>query len=85
MEKYVSLDGLKTIAKTINEISVSMEEFKAALEEIAKIGCRMDAMEEALAYIGSATNAKTENPNLKSDLEISNRIIPSREFLQIDL
>ena len=49
MEKYVSLDGLKTIAKTINEISVSMEEFKAALEEIAKIGCRMDAMEEALA------------------------------------
>lgn len=32
-----------------------------------------------------AMDETTENPNLKSDLEISNRIIPSREFLQIDL
>ena len=85
MEKYASLDGLKTMVKTINEMTVSMEEFSAALAEIAKIGCRMDAIEETLAYIGSATGAKTENPNLKSDLEISNRIVPSREFLQIDL
>lgn len=85
MEKYASLDGLKAMVKTINEMTVSIEEFSAALAEIAKIGCRMDAIEETLAYIGSATNAKTENPNLKSDLEILNRIIPSKEFLEIEI
>lgn len=45
------------------------------------LSARIDLCEYQLSELRPATDVKTENPNQKSDLEISNRIIPSEEFL----
>ena len=45
------------------------------------LSARIDLCEYQLNELRSATDAQTENPNQKSGLEISNRIIPSEEFL----
>ena len=50
-------------------------------EKDCNLSARIDLCECQINELRSATDAKTENPNQKSGLEISNRIIPSEEFL----
>jgi hypothetical protein len=45
------------------------------------LNCRAAALECDLSELRPATDAKTENPKQKSDLEIFNWIVPSEEFL----
>ena len=47
----------------------------------AGLQCQIDVLDMKLDELRPATNAETENPNQKSGLEISSRIIPSEEFL----
>ena len=42
---------------------------------------RTDLVEMQIDELRSALDAKTENPNQKGGLEISNRIVPSEDFL----
>lgn len=52
--------------------------------DLSEILARLDALEGTLADLRSALDAETENPNQKSDLEISNRIVPSDAFLKLE-
>ncbi len=54
------------IAKVINELGMSAQDFAETLR--------------AFSQLASGANAKTENPNQKSDLEFSPRIEISDEF-----
>ena len=81
-------DILASIQWTHNEITA----IKDGLEDLRYICdshehdliCRTDALEVKLNDLRSALDAKTENPNQKSDLEIFNRIVPSEEFLKLE-
>ena len=42
---------------------------------------RIDWLEDRISQLEPVPDAKTENPNQKSDLEIFSRIEPSTEFL----
>lgn len=54
------------VAKLINELGMSVQDFAETLR--------------AFNQFASGANAKTENPNQKSDLEISSQIEISDEF-----
>ena len=47
----------------------------------ASNSARTDLVEMQIDELRSALDAKTENPNQKGGLEISNRIVPSEDFL----
>ena len=47
----------------------------------ANNSARTDLVEMQIDELRSALDAKTENPNQKGGLEISNRIVPSEDFL----
>jgi hypothetical protein len=54
------------------------------MANLSEVLMRLDALEETIADLRSALDAETENPNQKSDLEISNRIVPSDAFLKLE-
>lgn len=50
----------------------------------ASLQCQIDVVNMKLDELRPDTDAKTENPNQKSDLEIFDWIIPSKEFLKLE-
>lgn len=52
-----------------------------ANHQISALEGRVTTTEALLDDLRSVLDAKTENPNQKDDLEISNRIVPSEDFL----
>ena len=54
------------------------------MREMECINTRLDLVEEKLSQLEPVPDAKTENPNQKSDLEIFDRIIPSEGFLKLE-
>ena len=84
--------ALKDLADLMKRVDWATTEITAIKDELAdlqydcvgrdgNLSARIDLGEYQLSELRPATDAKTENPKQKSDLEISNRIIPSEEFL----
>ena len=66
----------------ITAIKDSMSDLKYDIEcADAACNARTDLVELQVNELRSVLDAKTENPNQKSGLEISNRIVPSEDFL----
>lgn len=66
----------------ITAIKDSMSDLKYEVEcADAACSARTDLVELQVSELRSALDAKTENPNQKDGLEISNRIVPSEDFL----
>lgn len=84
--------ALKDLADLMRRMDWATTEITAIKDDLADLhydcegrdGClsaRLDLCEYQLSELRPDTDAKTENPKQKSDLEISNRIVPSEEFL----
>lgn len=80
--------GINTLSNAMAELGCTVDELSEAIQKIASlmksiecVNARIDYIEDKLSQLEPATDAKTENPNQKSSLEISNRIVPSEEFL----
>lgn len=66
----------------ITAIKDSMSDLRYDIEcADAACNARTDLVELRVNELRSVLDAKTENPNQKGGLEISNRIVPSEEFL----
>ena len=66
----------------ITAIKNSMSDLKYDIEcADAACNARTDLVELQVNELRSVLDAKTENPNRKGGLEISNRIVPSEDFL----
>ena len=84
-------DSLTYIADTVATIGITADEATEAISKLAQLmremecaNARIDWLEDKISQLESAPDAKTENPNQKSDLEIFNRIVPSEEFLKLE-
>ena len=84
-------DSLMYIADAVSTVGVTMDEATEAISKLAQLmkemecaNARIDWLEDKISQLESAPDAKTENPNQKSDLEIFNRIVPSEEFLKLE-
>lgn len=76
------LSRLEYYSNEITAIKDNLHDLRYETENIQSgLDCRTAGLEMEISDLRSAMDAKTENPNQKSDLEISNRIIPSEEFL----
>ena len=84
--------ALKDLADLMKRMDWATTEITAIKDDLADLhydcegrdGClsaRIDLCEYQLSELRPATDAKTENPKQKSDLEIFSRIEPSTEFL----
>ena len=85
-------EALRNISDLIAQMTWASDEITAIKDSLsdmrydmecqdARLQCQIDVLDMELDELRPATDAKTENPKQKSDLEISNRIIPSEEFL----
>ena len=84
-------DSLMYIADTVATIGITTDEATEAISKLSQLmrdmecaNARIDWLEDRLSQLESAPDAKTENPNQKSDLEIFSRIVPSEEFLKLE-
>ena len=88
--------ALKDLADLMRRMDWATTEITAIKDDLADLhydcegrdGClsaRLDLCEYQLSELRPDTDAKTENPKQKSDLEISNRIEISDEFLNLKI
>ena len=84
--------ALKDLADLMKRMDWATTEITAIKDDLAdlhydcegrdgNLSARIDLCEYQLSELRPATDAKTENPKQKSDLEIFNWIVPSEEFL----
>ena len=71
-------DEITAIKDSLADMRYDAESADASLQ------CQIDVVNTKLNELRPDTNAKTENPNQKSDLEIFDWIIPSEEFLKLE-
>ena len=87
--------ALKDLADLMRRMDWATTEITAIKDDLADLhydcegrdGClsaRIDLCEYQLSQLRPDTDAKTENPNQKSDLEIFDWIVPSDEFLKLE-
>lgn len=85
-------EALRNISDLIAQMTWASDEITAIKDSLsdmrydmecqdARLQCQIDVLDMKLNELRPATDEKTENPNQKSGLEISNRIVPSEEFL----
>lgn len=85
-------EALRKLSELMQQMDWATTEITAIKDDLAdlhydcegrdgNLSARIDLCEYELNELRSATDAKTENPNQKSGLEISNRIVPSEDFL----
>lgn len=85
-------EALRKLSELMQQMDWATTEITAIKDDLAdlhydcegrdgNLSARIDLCEFELSELRSATDAKTENPNQKSGLEISNRIVPSEDFL----
>lgn len=85
-------DALRRISELINRMDWATTEITAIKDSMSDLrydvecadatnSARTDLVELQLDELRSALDAKTDIPNQKGDLEISNRIVPSKDFL----
>ena len=77
-------DAVSTIGVTIDEATEAMSKLAQLMRDMECANARIDWLEEQLSQLEPVPDAKTENPNQKSDLEIFDRIIPSEGFLKLE-
>ena len=77
-------DAVSTIGVTIDEATEAMSKLAQLMRDMECANARIDWLEEKLSQLEPVPDAKTENPNQKSDLEIFDRIIPSEGFLKLE-
>ena len=77
-------DAVSTIGVTIDEATEAMSKLAQLMRDMECANARIYWLEEKLSQLESVPDAKTENPNQKSDLEIFSRIVPSEEFLKLE-
>lgn len=70
-----AIQRMDFLEERLDRLEDKTHQQKSALE------CRVMTTEALLSELRSVLDAKTENPNQKDDLEISNRIVPSEDFL----
>lgn len=68
-------DEITAIKDDLHDLRYKTENIQSGLD------CRTAVLEMKLDDLRSALDAKTENPNQKSDLEIFSRIVPTEDFL----
>lgn len=87
--------ALRNISNLMAQMSWASDEITAIKDNLAdmrydtesadaSLQCQIDVVNMKLDELRPDTDAKTENPNQKSDLEIFNWIIPSEEFLKLE-
>ena len=85
-------EALRKLSELMQQMDWATTEITAIKDDLAdlhydcegrdgNLSARIDLCELELSELRSATDAKTENPNQKGGLEISNRIVPSKDFL----
>lgn len=85
-------EALRKLSELMQQMDWATTEITAIKDDLAdlhydcegrdgNLSARIDLCELELSELRSATDAKTENPNQKGGLEISNRIVPSEDFL----
>ena len=85
-------EALRKLSELIQQINWATTEITAIKDSMSDLRCdidyadatnnaRTDLLEMKIDELRSALDAKTENPNQKGGLEISNRIVPDEEFL----
>lgn len=85
-------EALRKLSELMQQMDWATTEITAIKDDLAdlhydcegrdgNLSARIDLCELELSELRSVTDAKTENPNQKSGLEISNRIVPSEDFL----
>jgi hypothetical protein len=77
-------DAVATIGITTDEATEAMSKLAQLMRDMECANARIDWLEDRISQLESVPDAKTENPNQKSDLEIFNRIVPSEEFLKLE-
>ncbi len=88
-------NAIKQLQEVMAQTNWAMHQIDEIQKDIANLTCetksqechlksRAAALEEQLDNLRSALDAKPENPNQKGDLEISNQIIPSEDFLKLE-
>lgn len=77
-------DAVATIGITTDEATEAMSKLAQLMRDMECANARIDWLEDRISQLESVPDAKTENPNQKSDLEIFNRIVPSDEFLKLE-
>lgn len=87
--------ALRDLADLMKQMDWATTEITAIKDDLAdlhydcegrdgNLSARIDLCEYQLNELRPATDAKTENPNQKSDLEIFSWIVPSDEFLKME-
>ena len=71
-------DEITAIKDDLHDLRYETENIQSGLDS------RTAVLEMEINDLRSALDAKTENPNQKSDLEIFDWIIPSEEFLKLE-
>ena len=71
-------DEITAIKDSLADMRYDTESADASLQ------CQIDVVNMKLDELRPDTDAKTENPNQKSDLEIFDWIIPSEKFLKLE-
>lgn len=85
-------EALRKLSELMQQMDWATTEITAIKDDLAdlhydcegrdgNLSARIDLCEYELSELRSVTDAKAENPNQKGDLEISNRIVPSEDFL----
>lgn len=85
-------EALRKLSELMQQMDWATTEITAIKDDLAdlhydcegrdgNLSARIDLCELELSELRSATDAKTENPNQKGGLEISNQIVPSEDFL----
>ena len=88
-------EALKELADLMKRMDWATTEITAIKDDLAdlrydcegkdcKLSARIDLCEYHLNELRPATDAKTENPKQKSDLEIFSWIVPSEDFLKLE-
>ena len=77
-------DAVATIGVTTDEMTEAVSKLAQLMRDMECANARIDWLEEKLSQLEPVPDAKTENPNQKSDLEIFDRIIPSEGFLKLE-
>ena len=87
--------ALRDLADLIKRMDWATTEITAIKDDLAdlhydcegrdgNLSARIDLCEYYLNELRPVTDAKTENPKQKSDLEIFSRIVPSEDFLKLE-
>ena len=86
------IEALCKLSELMQQMNWATTEITAIKDSMSDLRCdvdcadaansaRTDSVEMKIDELRSALDAKTENPNQKGDLEISNRIVSDEDFL----